>query len=175
MYRESRDLNYEGEVFTASVLGAVGPAEMSLALSAVAQKTNPKTKTVLVVEDEAFVLNVTAEVLKSAGYNVVTALNAAEALQLCSGRLEPIELLLTDVVLPGMSGRDLALEFEGLCPWSRVVLMTGYGEHIAWCESCTPHGKYLSKPFSAHTLLSKVREALEANVLDFRATGFTHI
>jgi len=160
-------------VFTASVLGAVGPAEMSLALSAVAQHTVPKT--VLVVEDEEFVLKVTAEVLKSAGYNVVTAINAAEALQLCSGRLEPIELLLTDVVLPGMNGRDLALEFEGLCPWARVVLMTGYGEHIAWCESFTPHGKYLSKPFSAHTLLSKVREALEANVLDFRATGFTHI
>ena len=145
-------------------MDAVVPAEMGLALSSAAQRTDPKT--VLAVEDEAFVLKVAAEVLKSAGYNVLTASNATEALAVCSGRFEQIELLLTDVVLPGMNGRDLALEFEGLCPWAQIVLMTGYPEHIAWCESFTPQKKYLTKPFSADTLLSKVREALEANVLD---------
>jgi CheY-like chemotaxis protein len=73
-------------------------------------------ETVLLVEDEAFVRNVTAEVLESAGYSVVIARSAAEALEKFRGFSTPLDLLLSDVVMPGISGHELAREFESLCP-----------------------------------------------------------
>jgi CheY-like chemotaxis protein len=120
-------------------------------------------ETILLVEDEGFVRKVTAEVLESAGYKLVIARSAAEALEAHRRLSTPIDLLLADVVMPGMSGCDLAAEFQGLRPRIRVLLMSGYTVQLAWCH-LSPYAKtYLAKPFSVGVLLRKVREVLDAS------------
>jgi len=119
-------------------------------------------ETILLVEDEAFVRKVTAEVLESAGYRLVIAADAGEALAY-RGRLAP-DLLLADVIMPGMSGRVLAVELTSFYPSTRVLLMSGYAEQLA-DHKLPPCGReYLAKPFSVHTLLSRVREVLDKPV-----------
>ena len=127
------------------------------------------TETILLAEDEGFVRRVTAEVLQSAGYKLVIARNGAEALAAYRQFSEPVDLLLADVVMPGMGGRDLAAEFESLCPHARVLLMSGYAGQLAW-RHMFPRGRtFLAKPFSVRTLLRKVREVLDANPFDGEA------
>jgi CheY-like chemotaxis protein len=126
-------------------------------------------ETILLVEDEGFVRKVTAEVLESAGYKLVIARSAAEALEAHRRLSTPIDLLLADVVMPGMSGCDLAAEFQSLRPRVRVLLMSGYAVQLAWCH-LSPYAKtYLAKPFSVGVLLRKVREVLDANPCDWGA------
>ncbi|MGA8764254.1 MAG: response regulator [Candidatus Sulfotelmatobacter sp.] len=116
---------------------------------------------ILLVEDEAFVRRVTGEVLESAGYRLQIAGNAAEALQVCRSSASPMNLLLTDVVLPGMNGRDLANEVSALYPGIRVLLISGYAEQLALSATSDDGPQCLAKPFSAYTLLSRVRQMLE--------------
>jgi CheY-like chemotaxis protein len=126
-------------------------------------------ETIMLVEDEGFVRKVTAEVLESAGYKLVIARSAAEALEAHRQLSTPIDLLLADVVMPGMSGCDLAAEFQNLRPRIRVLLMSGYTIQLAWCH-LSPYAKtYLAKPFSVGVLLRKVREVLDANPCDWGA------
>jgi two-component system, cell cycle sensor histidine kinase and response regulator CckA len=120
------------------------------------------SETILLVEDEAFVRRVTAEVLEAAGYKLVIAGSGAEALNACRKSSQPFDLLLADVVMPGMSG-ELANEFEGLCPHARVLLMSGYAGQLAGGNCRCIAMQYLAKPFSVSELLRKVREALDAN------------
>jgi CheY-like chemotaxis protein len=118
------------------------------------------SETILFVEDEAFVRRVAAEVLESAGYRVIIAGSATEALRAyCSS--DPVDLLVADVILPGMSGRELAAQVETSHPSARVLLMSGYPEQLALCELSAHHRKYLAKPFSIDALLRTVREALD--------------
>lgn len=119
-------------------------------------------ETILLVEDEGFVRKVTAEVLESVGYKLMIARGGVEALDACR-KSQPIHLLLADVVLPGMSGRELANEFEVLRPHARVLLMSGYTGQMAWSAQSPYRNAYLAKPFSMTVLLRKVREALDAN------------
>ena len=119
-------------------------------------------ETILLVEDEAIVRKVTAEVLESAGYRVVIARGAAEALEAYRRHPGPPDLLLADVVMPGMSGRELAAEFKTRCPLGRILLMSGYADQLALCQSSPDHKAYLGKPFSIGTLLKRVREVLDA-------------
>jgi CheY-like chemotaxis protein len=123
-------------------------------------------ETILLVEDEAFVRQVTAEVLASAGYQLVIAGSATEALEACRTSRQSIDLLLADVVLPGKSGCELADEFESLCPQARILLMSGHAEQLAWRELSQHGKKCLAKPFSIHTLLDRVRAALDTTPLD---------
>jgi two-component system cell cycle sensor histidine kinase/response regulator CckA len=132
----------------------------ALALASAGQWCGPET--ILLVEDEEFVRKATAEVLESAGYRLVVAENAAEALEVCRTCLRPVDLLLTDVVMPGMSGRDLAAEFASVCPRARILLMTGHEHQLAGKE-------HLAKPFSIRTLLNRVREALDTNPFESEA------
>jgi CheY-like chemotaxis protein len=118
-------------------------------------------ETILLVEDEAFVRKVTAEVLESAGYKLMIARSAAEALEACRRYSGPLDLILADVVMPGMSGRELATELESSYPRARVLLMSGYAEQLVGCE-LSPYCKdYLAKPFSIPRLLRRVREVLD--------------
>lgn len=126
-------------------------------------------ETILLVEDEGFVRKVTAEVLESAGYKVVIAHSGADALAAYRRLSAPIDLLLADIVMPGMSGRDLATEFESLCPRTRILLMSGYAGQLASCLSSLCGKTYLAKPFSARILLIKVREVLDINPFDREA------
>jgi two-component system, cell cycle sensor histidine kinase and response regulator CckA len=122
-----------------------------------------RPETILLVEDELFVRRVTAEVLEAAGYRLVIARSGAEALNACRKSSQPFDLLLADVVMPGMSGRELADEYEGLCPHARVLLMSGYAGQLEKRRMPLHRNAYLAKPFSVSELLRKVREALDAN------------
>lgn len=118
-------------------------------------------ETILLVEDEEFVRKVTGEVLESAGYRLVSARCATEALEAQRTCPEPVDLLLADLVLPGTSGHQLAHEFAGLCPHARILLMSGYAEQLA-LGGLSAHGREcMAKPFSTRTLLRRVRQALD--------------
>jgi DNA-binding NtrC family response regulator len=119
------------------------------------------SETILFVEDEAFVRRVAAEVLESAGYRVIVAASAAEALQACSNCSMPVDLLVADVVLPGMNGPKLAEHLEARHPSARILLMSGYPQQLALCELSGGNRKYLAKPFSIRSLLRTVRDALD--------------
>jgi CheY-like chemotaxis protein len=139
------------------------PGETIPATAFVEAQARGGLETILLVEDEGFLRKVAAEVLEAAGYQLVIARNGTEALDACRKSLQPIDLLLTDVVMPGMSGRELANKFEGLCPHARVLLMSGNAGQLAW-DQLSPYRKaYLAKPFSVTVLLKKVREALDTN------------
>jgi CheY-like chemotaxis protein len=114
------------------------------------------------VEDEEQVRSLTTTMLVRKGYHVLEAANAAEALQLASKFGEPIHLLLTDVIMPGMPGPELAREIVASRPATRVLYMSGYTDnaivHQCKLRSNTP---FLRKPFTAAMLYREVREVLD--------------
>lgn len=125
-------------------------------------KSVRKGETILVVEDEKELLRYVARVLQSAGYVVLKAENASSALELADQYKDKIQLLLTDVVMPGRTGKELWEELRPLRPDTRVLFMSGYaqnilGEHV----SLGPDTPLLTKPFSAAELERKVREVLD--------------
>jgi CheY-like chemotaxis protein len=123
------------------------------------EKKLSRAKTILLVEDEAFVREVTCEVLRSAGYRVLTAKNAGEAMGIYEARGDEVELLLSDVVLPGESGRVLAAKLRRENPWLRILLVTGYAEQMG--PRGTMQEECLAKPFSTEVLLGRVRQLLD--------------
>lgn len=116
-------------------------------------------ETILFVEDEAFVREVTCEVLCSAGYRVLTAKSAADAVRAYDQRCGEVDLLLTDVVLPGETGRELAKRLRRQNPRLKVLLVSGYAEQMGLREA--GHEECLAKPFSTGALLRKVRQLLD--------------
>jgi two-component system, cell cycle sensor histidine kinase and response regulator CckA len=121
--------------------------------------TPEKVPTILLVEDEAFVREVTAEVLRMAGYRVLAVGNAAEAVITYSAYLDDVDLLLTDVVLPGESGSALAERLRRENPQLRVLLVTGYGAQMG--KMGAKQEEWLAKPFSSEALLKTVRRVLD--------------
>ncbi|MBL0218668.1 MAG: response regulator [Myxococcales bacterium] len=115
---------------------------------------------ILVVEDEAALRNVVMRMLRGCGYDVLVAASPGEALLICEEHGDTFDLLLTDVVMPGMSGRRLAERLHPLCPRARVMFMSGYTD-----EMIEHHGvlgnHFLRKPFDRATLVTKVRSVLE--------------
>ncbi len=119
------------------------------------------TETVLVVEDEAEVRRYTVAALKAYGYRVRTAENAKAALLVAEREGERIDLVLTDVVMPNMSGRDLAARLAQLRPSLKVLYMSGYSSDIIARRGLLEDGiTLLEKPFSPEQLAVKVREVL---------------
>jgi two-component system cell cycle sensor histidine kinase/response regulator CckA len=124
-------------------------------------------ETILLVEDEAFVREVTCEVLRSAGYRVLTAKNAAEAVSVYEAQRGEVGLLLTDVVLPGETGRALARRLRRESPELQILLVTGYGEQMEFNEAKQEarfEAKWeecLAKPFSSEVLLGRIRRLLD--------------
>jgi two-component system, cell cycle sensor histidine kinase and response regulator CckA len=128
------------------------------------------TETILFVEDEEFVREVTGEVLRSAGYRVLPAKDAVAAASTYDLQGGDVDLLLTDVVLPGESGRALAGRLRRASPELKVLLVTGYAEQMGEPESGI--GACLAKPFSVGALLQKVRQVLDCSgVLDRKRTS----
>ncbi|HEY1659689.1 MAG TPA: response regulator [Candidatus Sulfotelmatobacter sp.] len=118
------------------------------------------SQTVLLVEDEPFVRNALAEAVESAGYKVLIASNAAEALGVQENGIEEIDLLLADIVMPNINGHELARKILALSPHTEVLLMSGYEEQVIRCEQSLEGVDYLAKPFSIPTLLQRVRGLL---------------
>ncbi len=118
-------------------------------------------ETVLVVEDQEEVRGLTNAVLKAYGYCVLDAANGAEALALAAGHPDAIDLLLTDVILPGMNGRELADRMQAQRPQLKVLFTSGYTADVIGRRGVLEPGvAYLPKPFSAESLAAKVREVL---------------
>lgn len=134
--------------------------------AAVKQSSATKTvasgnETVLVVEDQEQVRKLTVRLLKACGYKVLEAADASAAMQHAMKPGE-IHLLLTDIVMPGMSGVDLAEQLRELRPSLRIVYMSGYSERVAADRLVIgPDKGYLTKPFSPQALAAKVREVLD--------------
>jgi CheY-like chemotaxis protein len=123
------------------------------------------TGTVLLVEDEPGVRHLARDVLTRYGYTVIEAADGSEALRLVAARDESIDLLLTDVVMPGMSGAELARRFRELRPNVPVLYASGYAD-----EAVTSHGvpdvgggtPFLQKPFEPDDLVRRVREVMDS-------------
>lgn len=128
-----------------------------------ATATSPSgAETILLVEDNEYVRELARRVLESHGYAVLEAPDGPAALQLALRHSGPIHLLLTDVVMPGMSGRDLARELAGTLPGVRSLFMSGYAEEAAAHHGVLDAGaEFLQKPFSPSALARKVRHVLD--------------
>jgi len=119
-------------------------------------------ETVLVVEDDAAVRSLVAEVLRRRGYHVLEAVEGEEAVDLVGRHAGPLHLLITDVVMPGMGGQDLARRLLGVRPGLRVLLISGYsGERGDPVGPLAGTMAFLQKPFSPGALVAKVREVLD--------------
>jgi CheY-like chemotaxis protein len=131
---------------------------------AVVSEAVPKrAETILLVEDALRVRAVVREILEMNGYNVLEAHHGAEALEISGRHQGPIHLMVTDVVMPQMSGRELAQRLQPLRPDMKVLYMSGYTD-----DAIVRHGvlgagiAFLSKPFTPDALTLKVREVLDA-------------
>jgi DNA-binding NtrC family response regulator len=120
--------------------------------------TSSYVETILLVEDELFVREVTREVLESAGYQVLSARNAVEAANIFEQSGSEIDLLLTDVILPGDSGRLLGAKLLEKNFGLKILYVTGYAEQMATKETDID---CLAKPFSTAMLLARVRRILD--------------
>jgi DNA-binding NtrC family response regulator len=120
-------------------------------------------ETILLVEDEDSLRTLSRNLLELSGYTVIEARNGNEALAIAKSRTGSIHLLLTDIVMPGISGRELAKRLLVEMPQLKVVYMSGYaGQSIGENEIFGKNAHYLQKPFSRENLAQKVRDALES-------------
>jgi PAS domain S-box-containing protein len=122
-------------------------------------------ETILLVEDEPAVRELTCMVLNERGYSVIEAQNAEDALRLAKKHGAKIHLLLTDVVMPGMSGHDLAKRLTAQHPNLRVLYMSGYTYNVFAENKALEDGlSFLQKPFTPKALAQRVRESLDRPV-----------
>ncbi len=148
-------------VYFPRVEGAVVAAEREPPLAARARGS----ETVLVVEDEEMVRNLTCRMLRSRGFSVLEAANGGEALALCARHRGKIHLVLSDVVMPHMSGRQLAERLHDVRPDLPVLFMSGYTD-----DAIVRHGvlesetDFIQKPYSPDALVQRIREIMERKV-----------
>jgi nitrogen-specific signal transduction histidine kinase/ActR/RegA family two-component response regulator len=122
------------------------------------------TETVLLVEDEDMVRELVVEVLETEGYTVFSARRGAEALRLCAEQIMPINLLITDVVMPEMSGRELAEHLTARHPEIKVLFISGYTDDAIFRHGVQESNvAFLQKPFTTSELAAKVRSVLDAD------------
>jgi two-component system, cell cycle sensor histidine kinase and response regulator CckA len=130
-----------------------------------APKAARGTETILLVEDEDMLRGLTAELLTGLGYRVLSAAGPQEALRLEAGCADPIHLLLTDVIMPGMNGLALANQVHARRPGMRRLFMSGYPEDVV-----ANHGllggdlPFIQKPFTEDDLALTIRSVLHAPV-----------
>lgn len=124
--------------------------------------TSP-VETILLVDDEDTVRRFSSRVLEKHGFDVVSAGTGHDAMAAVRERGHPIDLLLTDVMMPGMNGRELAELLLAQFPSVRVLFMSGYAENVlATSIGLVPGAAFLGKPFKPKALVTKVREVLDA-------------
>ena len=119
-------------------------------------------ETVLVVEDELAILDLCKIMLEQQGYQVLAAATPGEAIQLAGEHSGEIHLLITDMVMPGMNGRDLAKRFLSIYPAMKCLFMSGYTANMIVHQGILDEGVYfIQKPFSRNDLTKRVREVLD--------------
>jgi PAS domain S-box-containing protein len=135
--------------------------QMDAELARQADKPPRGSETVLLVEDEAALLELGRRLLESLGYRVICASSPKMAMR-CAQTTEPIDLMVTDVIMPEMNGRDLAGQLRVARPGLKVLFMSGYTSNVVAHHGVLDAGVcFLAKPFSVHDLAFKVREALD--------------
>ncbi|MEI6702766.1 MAG: ATP-binding protein, partial [Deltaproteobacteria bacterium] len=141
----------------------VGKAEKT-SMEGAAKIPQRGQETILLVEDEPAILNITKMILIKQGYNVQEVNSPNEALRLASDHSSEIHLLITDVVMPGMNGRDLATKLQSLYPQLKTLFMSGYTANVIAHRGVLDEGvHFIQKPFSLPDLAAKVREVLDAH------------
>ncbi len=126
--------------------------------------TGRGSETVLVVEDQGGVRRLTCQILKLAGYTVLEAANGEEALDAIAGHPGEVDLVVTDVQMPGMGGIELAARLAVSHPQIKVILVSGYTDHAEPGDDGAIHATYiLEKPFTPESLEQTVRDALDGN------------
>jgi signal transduction histidine kinase len=126
------------------------------------------SETILIVEDDTSLREVTCEFLRGAGYAVLPAASPEEAIQLAETRSEMIDFLLTDVIMPKMNGRELASRLLAKRPCLKVLYVSGYTDGIireGASGMLEPGLAFLQKPYSRHTLTRKIREMLDSDTV----------
>jgi CheY-like chemotaxis protein len=119
-------------------------------------------ETILVVEDEPQLRDLTRQFLEMHGYTVLVAEHGAAALEVAQQHRGVIHLLLTDIIMPVMNGRELAQRMAVLSPQTRILFMSGYTENAIWRNGMIENSaNFLQKPFTLDALTRKVREVLE--------------
>ena len=113
-------------------------------------------QTLLMVDDEDLLLTMGQTILSSFGYRVLTANSGQKALEILERNDPAVDLVITDLVMPAMSGRELVERIRQLAPDTRIICTSGY----VWPASQVNDGAYLQKPFTSQDLLLKVKQAL---------------
>jgi two-component system, cell cycle sensor histidine kinase and response regulator CckA len=157
----------EGATFTIALPRAVGTSERP-ETAAVASPAAAGTETVLLVEDDDNVRRLLTHVLQKRGYKVLDASSGEEALRIFEMRKAEIHLVLTDMVMPRMSGRELAERLRQARPEVKVIFMSGYTDDVlVRTGALSPGMSFLQKPLRPDALAAKVREALDAPTRPF--------
>lgn len=135
-------------------------AEFSVALGADCEESMKQT--ILLVEDEEMVRGLMCEVLERDGYKVLSCSHPREGIEASRQHCGRIDLLLTDVVMPGMNGWEMAKRIQEILPKLRVVFMSGYTEHALTRDGeVDSRIEYLQKPFTLRTLREKLTRLLK--------------
>jgi PAS domain S-box-containing protein len=150
----------QGTTFTVFLPRHVGNAEQPQTLGPV-QAVARGHETVLLVEDEPAMLKMTTRMLESQGYTVLAASTPGEAIRLAQEHIDEIRLLMTDVVMPGMNGRDLAKTVLASHPLLKCLFTSGYTADVIAHHGVLDKGvQFIQKPFSGNDLAAKVRDTL---------------
>jgi PAS domain S-box-containing protein len=150
-----------GSIFSVYLPHLAGTARPDFA-TAIRLPVSKGSGAVLVVEDQEEVRNLTCMILRSVGYEVLEAANGTEAVAVVARHGRPIRLLVTDVIMPGMNGRDLAVQLTEAQPQIKVIFMSGYTDHVMTQNGVLDNSvSFLQKPFSAEKLIELVHEVLE--------------
>ncbi|MEZ4730140.1 MAG: response regulator [Caldilineaceae bacterium] len=150
--RKSQTLEYS------SVVGD----QVRYAEAASASYASQGTETIFVVEDDEQIRALASFILQEQGYTVLVAANGAEALQIADEHPHPIDLLLTDVIMPGMSGRQLSNELTAVRPNLKVLFVSGYTRFEIAAYGVLDSGiAFLPKPYTPDLLAQRVRELLD--------------
>lgn len=132
----------------------------------VPEQIKPETgrgETILLVEDESSLLDLATRLLKSLNYNVLSAASPGDALKLAKKNAGKIHLLLTDVIMPEMNGRELALQLTALSPELKTLFMSGYTANVIAHQGVLEKGiHFIQKPLTINTLSAKVRLVLDS-------------
>jgi two-component system cell cycle sensor histidine kinase/response regulator CckA len=122
----------------------------------------PGRRTILLVEDEPFVREATSSILESAGFEVLPAEDAREAMKIYEESTRGIDLVMTDMVLPGVTGQQLGQDLRQRSPEVLVLVTSGYGNPEYEVEAPESRTYFLAKPYSRRTLVDKIEKILGA-------------
>ena len=122
----------------------------------------PGWETILLVEDEDAVRALAREVLRRHGYVVLEARHGVDAMRVAERHTDDIQLLVTDVVMPHMSGRELARRLGAVRPHMKALFMSGYTDHALLLDDLAPGTEFMQKPFTPEVFARRVRSLLDA-------------